>query len=117
MKKLAYVLALFALFFAVSTTKAQPNFTGSGKVIMVKLDPSTMSEARGKLIEVLTDGNLQGYIKAEQSYLVRIEDNATKIQTAKDQILSVYPTAVMTVVTVAEANTFIAAQRDNNSVH
>lgn len=113
MKKLAYAFALIAMFFAVSTVKAQPNFTGAGKVIMVKLDPSTKAEARGKILSVLTEGKLEGYIKAEQSYLVRIADDATKIQTAKNQLLSVYPEAQLTVVTVAQANTYIEAQRNS----
>jgi hypothetical protein len=74
-----------------------------------------MPEARGKLLSVLTDGKLNGYLKAEQSYIVTIDDNATKIQTAKDQVLSVYPAAVMSVVTPAQANVFIEAQRNANS--
>lgn len=116
MKKLVYIFAFFAMFLAVNTVKAQSNLPASvGKVILVKLDASAMSEARGKLMGVLTVGKLNGYIKAEQSYLVTIPDNAAQIQTAKDQILSVYPAAVLSVVTVNDANQLIAAQRNSNS--
>ena len=116
MKKLVYIFAFFAMFLAVNTVKAQSNLPASvGKVILVKLDASAMSEARGKIMGVLTVGKLNGYIKAEQSYLVTIPDNAAQIQTTKDQILSVYPAAVLSVVTVNDANQLIAAQRNSNS--
>lgn len=115
MKKLTYIFALFAMFFAVNTVNAQANLPQTvGKVILVKLNPSTMPEARGKLLSVLTDGKLNGYLKEQQSYVVTIADNSALIQTAKDQILTVYPAAEISVLTVAEANVFIEAQRNSN---
>lgn len=113
MKKFGFVIALLALFLAVNTTKAQPNLQQSGKVILVKLDPSTMSEARGKLLSVLTEGKLNGYVKAEQSYIVTIADDNNKIQNAKNEILTVYPAAQLSVVTVAQANVLITTQRNS----
>ena len=119
MKKLVYIFAFFAMFLVVNTAKAQSNLPASaGKVILVKVDPSTMAEARGKINSVLTDGKLNGYLKAEQSYIVTIPDNAAQIQTAKDQLLTVYPTAQLSVISVDAANLLIAAQRNaNNPAH
>lgn len=115
MKKLVYIFAFFAMFLVVNTAKAQSNLPATvGKVILVKVDPSTMAEARGKINSVLTDGKLNGYLKAEQSYIVTIPDNAAQIQAAKDQVLTVYPAAQLTVVTVDEANVLITAQRNAN---
>ncbi len=115
MKKLVYIFAFFTMFLAVKTVKAQSNLPANvGKVILVKLDASAMSEARGKIMGVLTVGKLNGYIKAEQSFVVTTPDNAAQIQTAKDQILSVYPAAVLSVLSVDDANLLIAAQRNSN---
>lgn len=113
MKKFTYLLALVALFLAVNTTKAQPNLpTSIGKVVLVKLNPSAMPEARGKLNEALVDGSLRGYLTAEKKFIVTVDDNATKIQNVKSQVLSVFPDAEFTVVTTQEANVLIEAQRN-----
>ncbi len=112
MKKFGFLIALMALFIGVNTASAQPNLSGNEKVILVKVDPSTQAEARGKLLNVLTEGRLNGYVKAEQSYIVMIADDATKIEAAKNQILSVYPAAQLTVVTIQQANILLENQRN-----
>lgn len=112
MKKFGFLIALMAIFLGVNTASAQTNLNGNDKIILVKVDPSTMAEARGKLLNVLTDGKLNGYLKAEQSYVVTIADDAAKIEAAKNQILSAYPTAQLSVITIAQANVLIENQRN-----
>jgi hypothetical protein len=117
MKKLTYLLALFAMFLAVNTTKAQSNLSGTDKVVLVKLDPSTQSEARAKINSVLTDGKLNGYLKAENSFIVTVADDADKVQAVQTQVLTVFPAAQFTVVSIQQANVLIENQRNAANVN
>lgn len=117
MKKLTYLLALFAMFLAVNTTKAQSNLSGTDKVVLVKLDPSTHSEARAKINSVLTDGKLNGYLKAENSFIVTVADDADKVQAVQTQVLTVFPAAQFTVVSIQQANVLIENQRNAANVN
>lgn len=117
MKKLTYLLALVAMFLAVNTTKAQSNLSGTDKVVLVKLDPSTQSEARAKINSVLTDGKLNGYLKAENSFIVTVADDADKVQAVQTQVLTVFPAAQFTVVSIQQANVLIENQRNAANVN